>query len=83
MTVEQIIGRFSKYPDYKKYKAWSGKTCFHTCGNLNWYYSICGLCGLCPQWLADECYAADGDGYSIQYCEHSIILVLHREVKAI
>lgn len=78
MTAEQLIEKFSEYPDCKKYTAWSGKTCYKTIGSLSWYFLLCDMCGISWKMTGDFTATAKGNGYELEWVEEDVILALEQ-----
>ena len=67
------------YPELEtagEYTAASGKKCYRTIGNLDWYFLQCANMGISPRWVGDFHHEAQGDGFTLEYVEHDIILAL-------
>lgn len=77
MTLQQLIEKFKSYCDCEENSATSGKKCYKTFGNYDWYALQCLKLGLHPKTI--ECglhYEAKGNGFVLEYVEHEIILAI-------
>lgn len=63
----------------EKYKAWNGKTCYRTFGNLEHYMYLCCKFGVNPRAVTSGLsYEAKNKYIELDYCEHDIILCVRR-----
>lgn len=77
MTLQQLIEKFKSYCDCKEYTSARGKKCYTTFGNYNWFTQQCLQVGVRPKTIRKGLhYEARGDGFTLEYVEHNIILAL-------
>lgn len=77
MTLQQLIEKFKSYYDCTEYTAISGKKCYRTSGNFDWFVLQCFKLNLQPKIIGSGLhYEAKGDGYTLEYVEHDIILAI-------
>lgn len=74
-SLKTIERRFRAQADCEEYTAQSGRRCLRTVGTYSWFALMCEYAGVSPHWIESGLYAtADGDGFSLSYCEHDITL---------
>lgn len=74
LTLEQLKDQITA-DNYTEYTSARGRHCFRTFGGLDWYIAKCDQMGIRPKCLASGLhYEAAGNGYTLEYCEHDIIL---------
>lgn len=76
MTLSELIEKFKSYVDCKEYISASGKKCYCTYGSFAWYDLMCSKMGITPGCVNSYVYEAKGDGFTLEYVEHDIILAL-------
>lgn len=76
MTLQQLIEKFKSYCGCEEYTSARGKKCYRTFGNLDWYLLQCAEMGIDSKWTGDFYHEAQGDGFTLEYVEHDIILAL-------
>lgn len=59
-----------------QYTSWQGKKCYRTFGGLSTYFLKCAQLGITPKCITSLNYEAQGDGFTLEYVEHDIILAL-------
>lgn len=59
-----------------EYTSASGKKCYRTVGGLNYYFLKCSQLGITPKCITSLSYEAHGNGFSLDWVEHDIILAL-------
>lgn len=78
LNLEDLKQRFRAQPDNEEYTAQNGRRCLRTVGNYAWFALLCAQAGICPRWIESGLYAtADGDSFSLSYCEHDITLAFN------
>lgn len=78
-TQKELEQKFREQPDCTEYTAISGKRCLRTVGNYAWFALLCEQAGIEPRWIESGLYAtADGDGFSLSYCEHDVALAVEQ-----
>lgn len=74
-TLKDLKQRFRAQPDNEEYTAQNGRRCLRTVGTYAWFALMCEYAGVSPRWIESGLYAeADGEGFSLSYCEHDITL---------
>lgn len=71
--MKTLLDEMKKQEDCTEYKAYSGKICYKTYGDLDYYFLKCAEYGLNPKIQDDYSYTAKGDGFEYEYFEHDII----------
>lgn len=74
LTLKELEQQFRAQPDCVEYILPQGKRCLRTSGNWNWYALKCAQAGLKPKAVEGYADEAVGDGFTLSYCEHDIIL---------
>lgn len=74
---EKVLNYFKKCDsNLYSYIAHNGTTCYRTFGPFAWFELVCKKFNLAWEMENSYCAIARGDGYTIDYCEHDIILAL-------
>lgn len=77
MNLQKLIKKFKSYCDCEEYTAASGKKCYRTSGNFDWFAFECFKLGLLSTITATGLhYESHGNGFVLEYVEHAIILVI-------
>ena len=71
--MKTLLDEIKEQEDCTEYKAYSGKICYKTYGDLDYYFLKCAEYGLNPKIQDDYSYTAKGDGFEYEYFEHDII----------
>lgn len=58
------------------------KDIYTTYGGLDYYFLKCSQLGIEPKCITSLSYEAQGDGFSLEWVEHDVILAFNKEVKA-
>ena len=75
LTLKDLEQKFREQLDCTEYTAQNGRRCLRTVGNYAWFALMCEYAGVSPRWIESGLYAeADGEGFSLSYCEHDITL---------
>lgn len=79
LNLKDLKQRFRAQPDNEEYTAQNGRRCLRTVGNYAWFALLCEQAGIEPRWIESGLYAtADGDGFSLSYCEHDVTLAFEQ-----
>lgn len=74
-SFKTIERRFRAQADCEEYTAQNGRRYLRTVGTYAWFALMCEYAGVSPRWIESGLYAeADGEGFSLSYCEHDITL---------
>ena len=77
MTLSKLIEKFKSYCDCEEYTSARGKKCYRTFGGYDWFALQCAELGIKPHTLESGLnYEAQGEGFTLEYVEHDIILAL-------
>ena len=76
LTLNELITEFKKQPDCEEYIAHSGRKCFSTVGNYDWYLLKCAQMNIEPTAQTAYSATARGNGFLLEYASHSIVLAL-------
>lgn len=75
---EKVLNYFKKCDsNLDSYIAHDGTTCYRTFGPFAWFELVCGKFNLAWEMLNSYYATAKGNGFTIDYCEHDIILALN------
>lgn len=75
LTLKDLEQQFKEQPDCNEYKSWQGKRCLRTFGNWEWYALKCAQANIEPKTSVNGLsIEARGEGFTLEYCEHDIIL---------
>lgn len=77
-TQKELEQKFREQPDCTEYTAISGKRCLRTVGTYEWYALMCEYVGIEPKDESGLYATADGDGFSLSYCEHDVALAVEQ-----
>lgn len=78
-NAESILADFEKSGgNIYEYTAVSGKKCYRVVGDLPFYDLLCSRHFLLCKWVDDFHYIAQGNGFSLEYIEHDIILAIEK-----
>lgn len=77
--IDNILADFEKNGgNVREYIAASGKKCYSVTGDLSYYDLLCSRYFLPFKWVDDFHYIAQGNGFSLEYIEHDIILAIEK-----
>lgn len=74
LTLKEFEQEMRAQPDCEEYTAHSGKRCLRTFGLWAWYLMKCDQLGIEPQHRDGLAYEAKGNGFSLSWVEHDVIL---------
>ena len=77
LTLKELEQQFKEQPDCVEYILRQGKRCLRTCGNWEWYALKCAQAGIESKITKDGADEAIGEGFTLSYCEHDIILSIN------
>ena len=78
LTIKDLERQFKAQPDCVEYVSQKGKRCLRTYGNRAWYDLKCLQAGLRSKTTENGTDVAIGEGFTLEYCEHDIILSIDK-----
>lgn len=77
MNIQQLTALFKIQADCEEYISAKGNRCFRTYGSETWYYLLCRKSGITPKYESGLSMTAEGDGYTLEWCEHDVTLAIN------